>query len=270
MKSKKNARAVAAIALLLTCGAALAQLPPSSPRNVGNMRLRGGMPFPQPGVATAHTPWAGAEQPDVPALSLTWGIYTFPGSVGTFTADVNKAGHAVGGYGPNVNANLPSNHGFLLKGTKFTTIDYPGAAWTQANAINDAGVIVGAYGASLSDEHGFKLTFTTYTSIDYPGATGTFALGTNKIGSIVGTWLHRQTRAVRMGSCFPAAFLPALTIPVRFTQPPLGLTKLAKLRASTEIAAVTPTASCSKAAPSPHSTIPAIRKTMSPTSMIAA
>jgi hypothetical protein len=87
MNSERNARAVVAMALLLTCGAAFGQLPPSSPGSMGNMRLRGGMPFPQPGVATAHTPGAGAQQPEVPALSLTWGIYTFPGSVGTFTAD---------------------------------------------------------------------------------------------------------------------------------------------------------------------------------------
>jgi uncharacterized membrane protein len=229
MKSKRNARAVAAIALLLTWGAAFAQMPPSSPRNMGNIRLRGGMPFHQPGVATAHTLGAGAQQPDVPALSLTWGIYTFPGSVGTFTADVNKVGHAVGGYGPNVNANLPSNHGFLLKGTKFTTIDYPGAAWTQPNAINDAGVIVGAYGASLSDEHGFKLNLTTYTSIDYPGATGTFALGTNKLGSIVGTWFSPTNPCCSHGFLLSGSVFTSIDYPGAIYTIPFGINKAGEI-----------------------------------------
>lgn len=106
-------------------------------------------------------------------------------------ASVNKTGHAVGGYGPNINVNSPSNHGFLLKGTKFTTLDYPGAMWTQPNAINDTGLIVGGWGTSLYsvDTHGFKLVGKTYTSIDYPGATdGTGVGGVNKKGDIVGSW----------------------------------------------------------------------------------
>ena len=193
MKSTRNTWAVVAIAVLLTCGAAFAQTVPSSPRDA---RLSGRMPFPQLGMAPAHDSDSGAQTAEAPALSLTWGIYTFPGTVGSFTADVNKAGHAVGGYGPYVDANTPSNHGFLLKGTKFTTIDYPGAVYTQPNAISDAGAIVGVYGTSLhsADEHGFKLAGTTYTAIDYPGATeGTVAAGVNKYGDIVGAWGDAST-----------------------------------------------------------------------------
>lgn len=155
------------------------------------MRLRGGMPFSQPAATPARIPEAGTQSPEAFALTLTWGIYTFPGSVGSLTAGVTKSRHVVGGYGPNIDVEIPTNHGFLLKGTKFTTLDYSGAVYTQANGVNDAGVIVGAYGTSLdsADEHGFKLVGTTYTSIDYPAATeGTVASGINKSGEIVGSW----------------------------------------------------------------------------------
>jgi hypothetical protein len=228
MKSPRIMWMVTVIALLLICGAALAQIAQLSTGTIGTMRLRGGM-SPQLGAAAAHRPDGGAPAVDAPAVSLTFGIYTFPGSVGTFTADVNKAGHAVGGYGPNVNANLPSNHGFVLKGTKFTTIDYPGAAWTQPNAINDAGVIVGAYGASLYDEHGFKLILTTYTSIDYPGATGTFALGINKLGSIVGTWFSPTDPCCSHGFLLSAGVFTSIDYPGAIYTVPFGINKAGEI-----------------------------------------
>ena len=146
-----------------------------------------------------------------PALSLTWGIYTFPGTVGSFTACVTKSGHVVGGYGPNNNVNSPSNYGFLLKGTKFTTIQYPGAAWTQPNAINDAGVIVGGYGVSLYDEHGFKLTGTKYTSLDYPGSTTTDPAGINKSGEIVGGWF--DTSGIAHGFLLSKGVFTSIDVP---------------------------------------------------------
>ena len=155
------------------------------------MRLRGVMPIPQLGPALALTPEAGAQQPELPALSLTWGIYTFPGAVSSLTAGATKTGKVVGGYGI-----LPSNRGFILNGGKFRSINYPGAEWTQANGVTDAGEIVGVFGTSIyaSDEHGFTLKGTTYTAIDYPGATqGTFAAGINKSGNIVGSWSDNAT-----------------------------------------------------------------------------
>lgn len=122
------------------------------------------------------------------APSFMFGMVDFPGSVASLASGANKAGHIVGGYGPDLLLNYPPDHGFVLKGTKFTVLDYPGAGWTEPNAINDYGVIVGAWGASFYDEHGFKLAGTTYTSIDYPGAAFTYASGINKSGQIVGYW----------------------------------------------------------------------------------
>ena len=187
MKSTRSAWMLNGMAVLLICGVACAQLPPS-PANMRGTRLRGGMPFSQGGATLGNAPKPEAHSAQTPALSLTWSIYTFPGTVATFTGSVNKSGHMVGGYGPDFVQDLPSDHAFLLKGNKFTTIDYPGAGWNEADAISDSGVIVGTYGASYqsSDEHGFKLVGSTYTSIDYPGATGTGATAINKKGDTVG------------------------------------------------------------------------------------
>ena len=187
MNSTRKASFVTVIALLVVCGAAFAQQTQLSPGGLRGMRF--GTPLPSSQLSAAAVNHSNAEkQSGSPALSLTWGIYTFPGSVGSLTAGVTKSGEIVGGYGPNIDVTNNSNHGFLLKAGKFTTISYPGASWTQPNGINDTGVIVGGYGASLTDEHGFKLKGTTYTSFDYPGAAGTFPFGINKAGSIVGVW----------------------------------------------------------------------------------
>ncbi len=140
-------------------------------------------------------PFQSVTRPDVigqldvaPALSLTWGIITFPGQTNSGAAGINKAGHMVGGFGPLLQGNY-TNHGFLLKKNKFTIIDYPGAAWTQPLAITDGNVIIGAYGPNPDGSgaaHGFKLVGKTYTSFDYPGASNTRPSGINKAGDIVG------------------------------------------------------------------------------------
>ena len=46
--------------------------------------------------------------------------------------------------------------GFLLRQGKYIAIDFPGANDTQANAINDDGVIVGIYFDRQGVSHGFK------------------------------------------------------------------------------------------------------------------
>jgi uncharacterized membrane protein len=54
---------------------------------------------------------------------------------------------------------LPTgNHGFLISGGEFTTIDLPGAVSTATLGINARGDIVGAYFNSTGGAHGFVLT----------------------------------------------------------------------------------------------------------------
>lgn len=69
----------------------------------------------------------------------------------------------------------------------FTTIDVPGAAFTEAAGINPQGDIVGFYTAGTAD-HGFLLHEGTFTNIDVPGASLTQALGINPRGDIVGSY----------------------------------------------------------------------------------
>jgi len=185
MKSTLKTLPLTLLCVSLVCGAAFAQLHPSPS---GPVHSRFGLPISRPGAQPTGLTNREVPQTASPDLSFTFGILTFPGSVASLASGANKAGHIVGGYGPDFALQYPTDHGFLLKGTKFTEIDYPGAAYTQPDAINDAGVIVGFYGASFYDEHGFKLVGKTYTSIDYPGSTWTSATGINKHGDIVGGW----------------------------------------------------------------------------------
>lgn len=168
------------------CGLALAQSSPA---------LRGFVPSRNAGGSTLAS--SGIAKGELgPTLSITWGIYTYPGTTGSLASAATKTGKIVGGYGINISANTPSNQGFLLKNNKFTSLGYPGALYTQPNGMSESGVVVGAWGTSdlSADEHGFKLTGKKFTTIDFPGATeGTVASGINKSGDIVGSWGDNTT-----------------------------------------------------------------------------
>jgi probable HAF family extracellular repeat protein len=70
---------------------------------------------------------------------------------------------------------------------KYTEIDVPGAPWTQAFDVNDAGQIVGMFERS-GHESGFLYTDGTFTKIDVPGATSNHTYGINDAGQIVGSF----------------------------------------------------------------------------------
>lgn len=78
------------------------------------------------------------------------------------------------------------DHGFLLDGQSFTTIDFPGALSTDALDINNGGQIVGVYLDQGGREHGFELSAGTFTTIEPPGAHAA-ASGINNLGDIVGS-----------------------------------------------------------------------------------
>src|SRR5712692_5958726 len=75
----------------------------------------------------------------------------------------------------------------------FTTIDYPGATNSSAQAVNNAGLVVGAYTDASDTNHGFQFDGTNYTSIDFPGASGTAAADINNAGKVVGTYTIGST-----------------------------------------------------------------------------
>ena len=106
----------------------------------------------------------------VPPSAIPWGI--------------NNSGQLVGFYyGTDHN-----EHGFLLSGGSYTTLDVPlsNVGSTAAYGINGSGQIVGGYQSS-GVPHGFLLSAGTYSMIDFPGAGGdATALGINAAGQIVG------------------------------------------------------------------------------------
>lgn len=59
----------------------------------------------------------------------------------TVASGINPAGDIVGAFTDSVGR----QHGFLLSGGQFTTIDFPGAVATSANGISPSGDIVGNY-----------------------------------------------------------------------------------------------------------------------------
>lgn len=68
----------------------------------------------------------------------------------------------------------------------YTAVNCPGAAFTYASGINNAGQIVGSYGDSNGFGRGFLLSGGTYSPLNYPGAVYTDAYGINNAGQIVG------------------------------------------------------------------------------------
>lgn len=70
----------------------------------------------------------------------------------------------------------------------FTTIDAPGAGYTEAYGINNAGFIVGHFSDATGD-HGFlRHPNGTYTTYDVSGADQTVGFGINASGAIAGSY----------------------------------------------------------------------------------
>jgi len=78
----------------------------------------------------------------------------------------------------------------------FTTIDFPNdeqgrpPLFTEANAINPSGDIVGRYTDAVRKNHGYLLSQGSLTTIDFPGSDVTFtgAIGINPQRDIVGRY----------------------------------------------------------------------------------
>jgi probable HAF family extracellular repeat protein len=100
--------------------------------------------------------------------------------------NINDEGQIVGGY---MDAS-GTGHGFLLKGGMFTTIDFPGAVYTEALGMNARGQIVGEYiDAIKMASHGFLLTRRGFATVDPPGAINRYINWINQQGDMVGGYM---------------------------------------------------------------------------------
>jgi probable HAF family extracellular repeat protein len=117
--------------------------------------------------------------------------FDYPGASSTAVYGINDPVQIVGGFcvkSPICGSafGVATDHGFLDAHGTLTQLDYPGAQSTQANAINNAGTIVGIYNVNNSGPQGFLLQSGVYTNIDYPAATMTYPKAINNHGVVAG------------------------------------------------------------------------------------
>jgi probable HAF family extracellular repeat protein len=125
----------------------------------------------------------GLEDRTVPSGSYVFTTIDVPnGTIGSTADGINSHGDIVGVYAGNDFV----QHGFLLSGGHFTTLDVPNAIATLPFGINDRGQIVGQYADASFNTHGFLLSGGQYTTLDVPNGFYTFPGGINDRGQIVG------------------------------------------------------------------------------------
>lgn len=110
----------------------------------------------------------------------------FPGSQFTVPTKVNDAGEIVGLYiDPG-----GKQHGFLLSKGRYSTIDYPGAAATEALAINNWPIpaIVGDYTDTSGRVHGFVDIGGQFLPVNTAFAVNLSVTGVNDLGEMTGIY----------------------------------------------------------------------------------
>jgi probable HAF family extracellular repeat protein len=100
----------------------------------------------------------------------------------TVAQGINDAGQIVGYYQDAGGA----QHGFLLSGGSYSTLNVPGAASTQANGINNAGQISGYSATGGGATTGFVRSGGSYVAFTVPGGTATNGWGINNAGTLSG------------------------------------------------------------------------------------
>jgi len=119
--------------------------------------------------------------------------YPLSGVQGTFVTGINDRGLIVGNY----TDESGEVHGFIDNHGTFTTLDFPGAAFTSNSAVNNSGTMIGGYSDTFDVIHGpgvihgFLYEHGKFTTIDAPGAgtaqgQGTYEEGISSNGTIGG------------------------------------------------------------------------------------
>jgi uncharacterized membrane protein len=115
-----------------------------------------------------------------------------PGNVTTAPNGINDGGDIVGFYQTPFAPVL--THGFILQGSVLTTLDFPGAIFSDAIGINNLGEIVGRFVDASGTSHGFLRNRDVFITIDVPGASNTVPWGINDLGEISGSYTGSDGR----------------------------------------------------------------------------
>jgi hypothetical protein len=78
-------------------------------------------------------------------------------------------------------------HGFVLRGSVYTTIDKPGASLTTVNGISAPGQLAGMY-QDATRLHAYFWNNGTFTTLDPPGSTRSQGFFLNAQGQVVGVY----------------------------------------------------------------------------------
>jgi probable HAF family extracellular repeat protein len=127
----------------------------------------------------------------------TFTTIDYPGAMSTAVYGINDRGQIVGGFCPTStvcgdSVLNPTAHAFLDDHGAFTELDYPGSYETQANAINNAGQIVGTYGDLMGAPFSFLYQNGVYTNLNDPKAVWINATAINNHGVAAGYYADRQ------------------------------------------------------------------------------
>ena len=97
-------------------------------------------------------------------------------------------------------------HGFLLTGDQFATVDYPGALSTWAYSVNSAGDIVGYHidtaGLPGGGYRAFLLRGGSFSDVNYPGHMNTMSVRITDEGVILGCYHDTDTMGTMHGMVF--------------------------------------------------------------------
>jgi len=135
----------------------------------------------------------GTEAPTAPAAvgsaalkpSNSFITLAFSGSIQSQAWGIDPSGRmVVGAYRTEDDA----VHGFVFASGAFTTIDYPGAAFSIGTGINGQGEIVGWYEDGNGIQHGYVQRHGVLATVDVPEALATRITGINASGDLVGAF----------------------------------------------------------------------------------
>ncbi len=120
--------------------------------------------------------------------------FTAVGPANSQATGINNSGEVTGF--TFTNATDTAANGFLINGTKTTTLQFPGSTFTQAFGLNNTGEVVGDY---MQDDilHGFIYLINSdrYITLDPAGSLATTLNGINDKGDIAGFFMDGGTGA---------------------------------------------------------------------------